>query len=57
MLNCVNNGTGRVRLEFSVPSRGLIGYRDEFLTDTKGTGIMPSLPRHCRKQDVCAALG
>ena len=42
MLNCVNNGTGRVRLEFSVPSRGLIGYRDEFLTDTKGTGIMNS---------------
>ena len=30
MVNCVNNGTGRVRLEFSVPSRGLIGYRDEF---------------------------
>lgn len=43
MLNCVNSGTGRVRLEFSVPSRGLIGYRDEFLTDTRGTGIMNSL--------------
>ncbi len=43
MLNCINNGTGRVRLEFSIPSRGLIGYRDEFLTDTKGTGIMNSL--------------
>ena len=42
MLNCINNGTGRVRLEFTVPSRGLIGYRDEFLTDTKGTGIMNS---------------
>ncbi len=42
MLNCANNGTGRVRLEFSVPSRGLIGYRDEFLTDTRGTGIMNS---------------
>ena len=42
MLNCTNNGTGRVRLDFSVPSRGLIGYRDEFLTDTKGTGIMNS---------------
>ncbi|MDR2850442.1 MAG: translational GTPase TypA [Desulfovibrio sp.] len=42
MLNCVNSGTGRVRLEFSVPSRGLIGYRDEFLTDTRGTGIMNS---------------
>ena len=42
MLNCINNGTGRVRLEFTVPSHGLIGYRDEFLTDTKGTGIMNS---------------
>lgn len=31
---------GRIRLEFSVPSRALIGYRDEFLTDTRGTGIM-----------------
>ncbi|MDR2695410.1 MAG: translational GTPase TypA [Deltaproteobacteria bacterium] len=42
MVHCVNNGSGRVRLTFSVPSRGLIGYRDEFLTDTKGTGIMNS---------------
>ncbi|QJB55059.1 translational GTPase TypA [Pseudodesulfovibrio sp. zrk46] len=42
MSNMVNHGTGRVRLEFSVPSRALIGYRDEFLTDTKGTGIMNS---------------
>jgi len=42
MINLVNNGTGRVRIEFSVPSRSLIGYRDEFLTDTKGTGIMNS---------------
>ncbi len=42
MLNVSNSGSGRVRLEFSVPSRGLIGYRDEFLTDTKGTGIMNS---------------
>jgi GTP-binding protein len=40
MTRCVNNGNGRVRLSFSMPSRGLIGYRDEFLTDTKGTGIM-----------------
>ena len=43
MTNLVNNGTGRVRMEFNIPSRGLIGYRDEFLTDTKGTGIMNSL--------------
>jgi len=42
MINLVNHGTGRIRLEFSVPSRGLIGYRNEFLTDTRGTGIMNS---------------
>lgn len=42
MVNLVNHGTGRVRIEFSIPSRGLIGYRNEFLTDTKGTGIMNS---------------
>lgn len=42
MINLVNHGTGRVRLEFTIPSRGLIGYRGEFLTDTKGTGIMNS---------------
>ena len=41
--NLVNHGTGRVRMEFSAPSRALIGYRDEFLTDTKGTGIMNSI--------------
>jgi GTP-binding protein len=43
LTNLVNNGKGRVRVEFSVPSRSLIGYRDEFLTDTRGTGIMHSL--------------
>jgi GTP-binding protein len=43
MTNLVNNGKGRVRIEFSVPARALIGYRDEFLTDTRGTGIMHSL--------------
>ena len=43
MANLVNNGKGRVRMEFSVPARTLIGYRDEFLTDTRGTGIMHSL--------------
>ena len=42
MTNMVNHGTGRVRLEFSIPSRSLIGYRSEFLTDTKGTGLMNS---------------
>lgn len=43
MTNMVNNGSGRVRIEYSLPSRTLIGYRDEFLTDTRGTGIMHSL--------------
>lgn len=42
MLNLVNHGTGRVRLEFSIPSRSLLGYRSEFLTDTRGTGLMNS---------------
>ena len=40
MVNMINRGSGRVRLEFLVPARTLIGYRDEFMTDTKGTGIM-----------------
>ncbi|MDR2893622.1 MAG: translational GTPase TypA [Deltaproteobacteria bacterium] len=42
MISLTNNGSGRPRMEFSIPSRGLIGFRDEFLTDTKGTGIMNS---------------
>lgn len=42
MTGYVNHESGRTRLEFSIPSRGLIGYRDEFLTDTKGTGILNS---------------
>ncbi len=40
MTKMINHGSGRVRLEFEIPSRGLIGYRTEFLTDTKGTGII-----------------
>jgi GTP-binding protein len=40
MSNMINNGTGQVRLEFFIPSRGLIGYRTEFLTQTRGYGIM-----------------
>ena len=40
MTNMVNHGSGRVRIRFEVPSRGLIGFRSEFLTETKGTGIM-----------------
>ena len=43
MSNLQNNGFGRVTLEFKVPSRGMIGFRSEFLTDTKGSGILNSL--------------
>ncbi len=43
MTHLINSGSGRVRAAFSVPVRSLIGYRDEFLTDTRGTGIMHSL--------------
>jgi GTP-binding protein len=43
MTSLTNNGKGRVRIEFSIPARTLIGYRDEFLTDTRGTGIMHTL--------------
>ena len=43
MLNMTNNGTGWVRMEFKVPSRGLIGFRTEFLTITKGSGIANAL--------------
>src|SRR5215469_7427747 len=43
MTKMVNHGSGRVRIEFRVPSRGLIGLRSEMLTDTKGTAIMNSL--------------
>jgi GTP-binding protein len=40
MMNMNNKGSGRVRLEFTIPARGLIGYRSEFLTDTRGTGLL-----------------
>ena len=43
MTNMINNGTGWVRIEFRVPSRGLIGFRTEFLTTTKGAGIANAL--------------
>ena len=43
MTNMVNHGTGRVRLEFRIPSRGLIGFRNQFLTDTRGTGLLNHL--------------
>jgi GTP-binding protein len=42
MTGMQNSGTGMMRLEFDIPTRGLIGYRNEFLTDTRGLGIMAS---------------
>jgi GTP-binding protein len=46
MTKMVNHGTGRVRMEFEAPSRGLIGFRNEFLTETKGTGLLNTLFLH-----------
>ena len=43
MTKMINHGTGRVRLEFETPSRGMIGFRNEFLTETKGTGLINTL--------------
>lgn len=43
MMKMVNHGTGRVRLEFETPSRGLIGFRNEFMTETKGTGLINTI--------------
>ena len=40
MLNMDNTGSGRVKLHFRIPSRGLIGFRSEFLTDTRGEGVL-----------------
>jgi GTP-binding protein len=43
MTRMVNHGTGRVRLDYRIPSRGLLGFRTEFLSETRGTGIMNHL--------------
>jgi len=43
MCKMINHGFGRVRLEFEVPSRGLIGFRGQFLTDTRGTGLFNTM--------------
>ena len=43
MTKMINHGSGRVRMEFEIPSRGLIGFRSEFLTDTKGTGLLNTI--------------
>jgi GTP-binding protein len=43
MVKMVNHGFGRVRLEFEIPSRGLIGFRGQFLNDTRGTGLLNTI--------------
>src|SRR4029078_6821964 len=43
MTKMINHGSGRIRLEFRIPARGLIGFRSAFLTETRGTGIMHHL--------------
>ncbi|NDD63593.1 MAG: translational GTPase TypA [Acidobacteria bacterium] len=43
MTKMINHGHGRVRMEFEIPSRGLIGFRNEFLTETKGTGLLNTI--------------
>lgn len=43
LLNMTSNSSGSTRLEFSIPARGLIGYRGEFMTDTKGTGVLNTI--------------
>ena len=48
MEQMVNHGTGWVRLEYLVPARGLIGFRTEFLTETRGTGHPPPRLRPLR---------
>src|SRR5918995_230965 len=70
MTNLVNHGSGRVRMEFRIPARGLIGFRSQFLTETKGTGIMnhifagwapwwpiaPAWPRRTRSRTCRSAV-
>jgi GTP-binding protein len=43
MMNMINHGHGRADIEFRIPSRGMIGYRSQFMTDTKGAGVMNSI--------------
>jgi len=43
MTNLTNKGSGRTKLDFIIPSRGLIGFRNHFLTDTKGAGVMNTI--------------
>ncbi len=43
LVKMINHGFGRVRLEFNIPSRGLIGFRGQFLNDTRGTGLLNTI--------------
>lgn len=43
MMKMMNNNSGRVQMEFVIPSRGLIGFRSQFLTDTRGSGVLNTL--------------
>jgi GTP-binding protein len=43
LVKMINHGFGRVRLEFTIPSRGLIGFRGQFLNDTRGTGLLNTI--------------
>ena len=59
----VNHGSGRVRLDFRIPARGLIGFRSQFMTDTRGTGIMNPPVRgvgamaRCHRRTRCWCAG
>ncbi len=46
LTNMVPDGKGRIRLEYTVPSRGLIGFRNQFMTMTSGTGILTGMFSH-----------
>ena len=61
LVQMVNHGTGWARLDYSVPSRGLIGFRTEFLTETRGTGVLHHIfdrfePWHGELQDSCVGI-
>src|SRR5262245_18388333 len=56
MEQMVNHGTGWVRLEYLVPARGLIGFRTEFLTETRGTGILHHVFDRYRSEEHTSEL-
>ncbi len=56
MVDMISSGTGEVRLEFHIPARGLIGFRSEFLTETRGNGVMNHIfyGYQPHKGDICS---